>query len=185
MTNRIWTTTKAARHGIATAVTRLTRRKRNPRINPCLGVPVEFDEKMRDVVSEARGLWRWKKIVIGPSVRIFSPAELEAILLHEVGHCKARHLERRIAALWLLFFNPKRLRRLCVEQEFEADSFVAMCGKGPALASAFMRLQAHGRESSSSALHPSLEERIKRLSLTQPFVQDHSAATTRIGQNLT
>ncbi len=176
---------KAVRLGIATAVTRLTVQKRNPRINPCLGVPVEFDEKMRDIVSEARGLWRWKKIVIGPSIQIFSPSEREAILLHEVAHCKARHLERRIGALWLLLVNPRRLARLCLEQEFEADSFVAACGKGPALASAFLRLQAHGRESSSSALHPSLAERIERLSRTPPFVPAPSAAPTRIGQNLT
>ena len=177
---------KAARLGIATAVTRLTRpKRRNARLNPCLGLPVEFDEKMCDIVSEARGVWRWKKIVVGPSIAIFPPSEREAILLHEVAHCKGRHLERRIGALWLLLVSPRRLARLCVEQEFEADSFVAACGKGPALASAFIRLQANGRASSSSVLHPSLAERIDRLSRTPPFVPAPSATTIGMGQNLT
>ncbi len=169
---------RAVRLGIATAVTRLTRpKRRNARLNPCLGIPVEFDEKMRDIVSEARGVWRWKKIVVGPSIAVFPPSEREAILLHEVAHCKARHLERRIGALWLLLVNPRRLARLCIEQEFEADSFVVASGKGPELASAFLRLQAHGRASSSSALHPSLAERIERLSHTPPFVPAPSATT--------
>ena len=126
-------------------------------IAPCHGVPVVFDPRQR-TISEARGIWRWKKIFVGPQFLGFDDREQQALLLHELGHCKLRHLEKRLLRLWLIVI-PSRLRALCVEQEFEADLFAARCGFGPALAGVFMRLRAHD----DSPLHPELQSRIERL----------------------
>lgn len=109
------------------------------------------------LISDSRGLLRWKKIVVGPEFLQFPPREQQAILLHEVGHCKLRHLEKRLLALWRIF-SPRRLAELCIRQEFEADRFAHGCGYGPDLARAFQRVRA-----SDSPLHPPIAERIARL----------------------
>lgn len=130
------------------------------KIEKCLGIEVRFDPKAR-VVSDSRGLWRWKKIVVGPDFLRLPPAEQQAILVHEVGHCKMRHLEKRIASLWLLLWSPTRLIQLCHEQEFQADRYAAGCGYGSALAQALGRFHSTG----SGFWHPALAERIARLSI--------------------
>lgn len=128
-----------------------------PTTTNCLGIPVVYDVSM-NTISEARGMWRWRKIFVGPAFLAFPPREQQAILLHEVGHLKLRHLERRLFAALLLIFWPPSLARLCVAQEFEADRFARGCGYGADLARAFARVK-----SSPSPLHPSKEERIARL----------------------
>lgn len=119
-----------------------------------LGIPVRFDARLR-VISDSRGLWRWKEIVIGPAFTGFPPREQQAILLHEAGHCKLRHLEARLSAM---LFAPWTLFALCRTQEFAADRFAAECGYGPDLARAFLRVKAP-----DFPLHPPLPERIERL----------------------
>jgi Zn-dependent protease with chaperone function len=127
-------------------------------LDPCLGIPVTFDPALK-TISDSRGLWRWKRIFVGPSFRSFPPREQAAMLLHEVGHCKLRHLERRIFAALYLIFWPPALARYCQRQEFQADLFAAHCGYGADLAHAFMRL----RSVAGGPLHPPTEERISRL----------------------
>jgi Zn-dependent protease with chaperone function len=130
------------------------------KIDACLGIKVRYDGKAR-IISDSRGIWRWKEIVVGPDFLRFPPAEQQALLLHEVAHCKLRHLEKRLQKLWLLLWRPSRLFALCKEQEFEADRFVAAMGFGHTLAQAFGRIQSSGAD----PLHPTLQERIERLVL--------------------
>lgn len=128
------------------------------KINDCLGIPVRFSRRLR-VISDSRGIWRWKRIVVGPSFLSFPPREQQAILLHEVAHCKLRHLEERLKSLWKLIFGPSELFALCREQEFQADRFVAACGFGPELVQAFLRVGPRPAD----PIHPPLQERIERL----------------------
>lgn len=122
-------------------------------IEPCLGIPVRYDEKHRSIV-DSRGVWRWKEIVVGPDFFRFPPAEQAALLLHEAGHVKLQHLEKRLLCL----FTPWRIPALCRAQEFEADAFVRSIGYARQLAGAFSRLQ-----STPSPLYPPLSERLQRL----------------------
>ena len=124
---------------------------------PCLGIPVFYDPKLKNI-SDSRGLWRWKKIVVGPAFFRLDEREAGAVLLHEAGHVKLRHLEKRLTMLWLVLISPQKLLRICVEQEFEADRFAARCGYGADLTRLFHRL---ARE--PQMFHPSLDERIARL----------------------
>ncbi len=123
----------------------------------CLGIPVHYSERLR-VICESRGIWRWKKIVVGPDFTQFPPREKMAFLLHEAGHCKLHHVEKRLLNLWWLLIWPRRLVRLCVEQEHQADLFVKNCGYGADLARAFSRLV-----EMEKTLHPPIKERIARL----------------------
>ena len=127
------------------------------KIDPVLGIEVVFDEGLANI-CDSRGIFRWKKIVVGPTFLSFPPREQQALLLHEVGHCKLKHLEKRLARLWLLFWSPRRLAEMCIEQEFEADRFVAAIGLGGALAQAFGRIKA-----TPDPFHPPVTERIARL----------------------
>lgn len=124
-----------------------------------MGIPVVYDPGMSGTISDSRGLWRWKKIFVGPSLRAFPPREQQALLIHEVGHCKMFHLERRLLWACVLIFWPPALARYCKTQEHQADLFTAHCGYGPDLARAFMRLRSDG----GGPLHPSTSERIARL----------------------
>lgn len=137
-------TTRTATPGTATVPT------------SCLGIRVVFDPTWSGI-SDSRGLFWWKRIFVGRAFLGFPPREQQAILLHEVGHCKLRHLEKRLLGLWRALWWPA-LFRLCVAQEYEADRFAAGCGYGPDLAQAFRRIRAR-----KSPLHPPLEHRIQRL----------------------
>ena len=139
--------------GIWTAITR----SKTLTTTKCIGVPVKYDARYAGI-SDSRGLWRWKKIVVGPAFATFDDREKQAILLHEVGHCKMRHLEKRLRSLWMIFVRPFALVQLCIEQEYEADRFVRSLGYGADLARAFSRLRAE-----TSLLHPPVSERIHRL----------------------
>lgn len=120
----------------------------------CLGIPVYLDPNGA-MISDSRGVWPFKRIVLGRSFQLFDPEEKKAIILHEVAHCKLFHLERRILRA---IFAPWGLVKCCHEQEFQADFFVGLLGHGPDLARAFAKLQ-----SVSDPLHPPTSERIKRL----------------------
>jgi Zn-dependent protease with chaperone function len=123
----------------------------------CLGVPVRYNPKLK-FISESRGLWPFKRIVVGPGIRAFAEREQQAILLHEVGHCKMFHLEKRILRVLTAFFRPSVIIAYCHAQEFSADEFVAHCGYGLELARAFTRLT-----QTAGVWHPRSEDRIARL----------------------
>lgn len=137
-------------------------------INPlCLGIPVRYDPTFNGI-SESRGLLRWKEIVVGPAFPRFPVDEQSAILLHEVGHCKQYHLEKRLLKLWLAVWSPRKLLAFCAAQEFEADRFVALLGQGASLARALGRV----KSAPDTLLHPPQADRIVRLLETQPVVSD-------------
>jgi len=114
-------------------------------------------------LSDSRGLWPFKKIVVNDHFFRLAPPEQAAFILHEVGHCKLFHLEKRVLALPLLFVRPSYLNRLCIEQEHEADAYAAAQGFGPYLVSAFSRMKMDGE----NLLHPDFKSRIERLRLAQ------------------
>jgi Zn-dependent protease with chaperone function len=134
----------------------------------CMGVPVRFDEDL-PYISDSRGLWRWKEIVVGPSYFALTAREKQAVLAHEAGHCKLLHLEKRILRLWLLVM-PKRLLAYCHQQEYQADQFAKACGYGAAMISLLERValvQSEGGAAQTqlvgSLYHPPLQSRIERL----------------------
>ncbi len=124
---------------------------------PCLGIPVVYDPGLKNI-SDSRGIWRWKKIVIGPNFAKLSEREQGAVLLHEAGHCLLRHLEKRLTMTWLVLVNPEKLLRLCINQEYEADQFAAVRGYGDGLVKLFCRM-----ENADGTFHPELSSRIARL----------------------
>ena len=81
----------------------------------CLGIPVRYDPTLR-VLSDSRGIWPLKEVVVGSAISAFTQREVEAILMHEVGHCKLFHLEKRLLRLWMIF-RPKLLAEYCKQQE--------------------------------------------------------------------
>lgn len=153
------------------------------RLNDCLGVPVYFDSAYTGI-SESRGFLLWKKIIVGRSWETLSRREQGAILLHEVGHIKRMHAEKRLLpsiwmhlrfplkmlsilraknevearSLWDEVLEDSGVAALARAQEFEADKFCADCGYGLDLAMAFSRMKTH-----IDPLHPSTEERLLRL----------------------
>lgn len=127
------------------------------KLHPVQGIPVRYDEKFAGI-SDSRGLWRWKRIYIGPAFLHFPPREQVALLLHEVAHCKLYHLEKRLARIWLALFGTQELFDYCQAQEYEADRYVLMCGYGVELAQAFLRVNER-----PDPLHPPRSERIARL----------------------
>lgn len=135
----------------------------------CMGVPVRFDPQL-SYISDSRGLFRWKVIVVGPSFFALGAREKQAVLAHEAGHCKLKHLERRILRLWLLLM-PKRLLAYCHQQEYEADQFSKACGFGEAMISVLERVMLYQDEPANAAAtqlagslyHPPLQSRIERL----------------------
>lgn len=126
-------------------------------VAPVLGVPVGFKRRLTNI-SEARGIWPWKKIVVGPQFFDLEARCQGAILLHEAAHAKLFHLEKRIGYALLNFWRPAAIGRYCKMQEFQADAFAAGCGYGRDLALVFARFPAAGGD-----FHPSPEERIERL----------------------
>lgn len=134
----------------------------------CMGVPVEFDPDL-PYISDSRGLFRWKRIVVGKSFFALTSREKQAVLAHEAGHCKLKHLEKRILRLWLLVM-PKRLLAYCHRQEYEADQFSKACGFGEAMVSLLEKValvQSDGNAAQTqlvgSLYHPPLQSRIERL----------------------
>lgn len=147
----------------------------------CMGVPVLYDPEMQSVsvtldrsrwwcpwrfakfpgIVETRGIFRWKRIVVGKAFLAFPEREQQAILLHEVGHVKLNHVERRLLRAWQIVFLPFAFSRLCIAQEFQADLYAAGCGYGIDLASALSRIRTDARAS----LHPAVAERVARLAV--------------------
>lgn len=82
--------------------------KRNIVLTPCLGIKVEYDQHL-PILSYARGLGFWKRIVVGPSFYMLTQRQQGAVLLHEVGHCKHLHTER---LAWHVLTHPALLLAL-------------------------------------------------------------------------
>jgi Zn-dependent protease with chaperone function len=121
------------------------------------GIPVEVDRKS-PLIADSRGIWPFKRIVLGESWHFFPPREREAVLYHEVGHCKFFHLEKRLALLPLLFLRPALVTQISIAQELEADRFAAERGFGVELLSVLRKLG--GKE---GQFYPTFERRAEAL----------------------
>lgn len=136
-----------------------------------LGIPVRYDPKLR-VVSEARGVGRWREVVIGPDFPFFPGREQQALLLHEAGHHQHGHIGERLRRLWLIVVRPAAFADLCCRQELQADRFTAACGYGPDLIRAFGRLVVRKpttrTERFLARMHPPLAQRIAVVAETLP-----------------
>lgn len=125
----------------------------------CMGIPVRYDPACK-YVSVARGVLRWKRIVVGPAFLRLPEREQGACLLHEAGHCKLRHAEKRILKAWLILFGLKRLIAYWHAQELEADRYAAGCGYGLDLVAFLSRFN---RPQPWPMMHPAPGERIAQL----------------------
>lgn len=150
-----------------------------------LGIPVIYDEKFTGI-SDSRGLFFRKRVVVGPAFQSLTEREKGAVLLHEAGHVKLWHAEKRLLpTLWMLLSPLKTfaivrakddaearviwaevledsgVAALARSQEFEADRFAAGCGYGMDLARVFARVKEE-----PTPLHPRAPERIARLLAT-------------------
>lgn len=87
-------------------------------------------------------------------------SERMAVVLHELAHLYYGHPAKRLKwALTLrVLWDFERVRQACIQQEFEADSFVKEYGHGQALARFLIRNPSDG-----GAWHPSNQERLYRL----------------------
>lgn len=124
-----------------------------------LDIPLVYDDRLA-LISDSRGVWPFKRIVVGPAFNRLTPREQQAVVLHEAGHCKLYHLEKRLVMLWLAAFSPRRLIAMCHEQEYAADRFAAAAGYGLDLVSLFNKMREAEQEVS---FHPPLASRIERL----------------------
>lgn len=82
--------------------------------------------------AEARGILWWKRIEITPKFFRLSGAQQQAVLLHEAGHLKRRHNEKRI--LLAPFCKIPFFRRIAWRHEMEADELAVRTGYGRELA---------------------------------------------------
>lgn len=127
-------------------------------VDEILGFRVYYDE-LCPLPAHVIGLWRWKRIIVGPKFWALSFIEQRAVLFHEAKHAITFDLDKRL--LNVFFYRTKRGERLVAEQEFAADRFAAECGHGIGMVRFLHRCcgvkQAYG---------PSAEERLERLTHT-------------------
>ena len=121
------------------------------------GIPVRYDPDTEHVAC-ARGLWPWKKIIVGEQWFHLTHHEQIAILLHEVKHCLGFHLEIRL--LLLPLWRWGMVERLTHRQELAADAFTVRYGFGPALLSFLSRPQRSG-----GVYYPTFDDRRAHLML--------------------
>lgn len=149
---------------------------------PVLGVAVSFEPTYLGL-AETRGLLGWKRVVVGPAFTRLTPRERQAVLLHEAGHAKLWHAEKRVLPMaWAILTHPvlvwhivmamdaalaqvrftafledSGMSEFAQAQEYQADRFAAECGYGADLSQVFLRFGSGG------VLHPSLQSRLIRL----------------------
>lgn len=123
------------------------------------GYRVKVDLRTR-CMAQARGIWPFKRIIIGENYFYLTPREKYGVLLHEAAHCKKFHMEIRLLALPLLLINPDFNIRLSKEQEHQADEFAAREGYGVELLSAINKIKNH---SEAGMFYPTYEARVERV----------------------
>lgn len=135
-----------------------------PQVPPghtCCGIAVRQVDGLPGI-AEARGSIFRRWIAVNAAWCQFPAREQEALLLHEVWHCRRFHLEARWlfllfswlpAILWLPFAQWVSYR-----QEFAADRFAKKEGYGRELARALSRITIY-----DSTFHPSPQARIAAL----------------------
>ena len=85
-----------------------------------------------------------------------SPDEVEAVLAHELGHFKHKHITKRMVMMFMLavpvfsFFITPLMSSMSRRDEFEADAYAMQQADGAQLASALLKLY----EDNASTLTP-------------------------------
>lgn len=110
--------------------------------------------------AETAGFLFWKHIRTGAALESLPEDEAHAIVMHEIGHIRHWHVEKRL--IWILsgraLWNPEAFFALCARQELEADDYAAAHGYGLALASFLSKLPDALQDG-----YPPVHERIARL----------------------
>ena len=119
------------------------------------GIPVVHDPQTQDV-AHAAGIWPLKRIVVGSGWFALDAPMQAAVLMHEVYHCRALHMEIRWLLLPLCW--TKWAQNIGRQQELDADAYAAKEGYGKELLH-FVMLHplAH------APFHPSPFERMNNL----------------------
>lgn len=124
-------------------------------IDTFLGYRVLFTTD-RSVFAEARGIWRWKYILVGVGWNVLPYEEQIAALLHEARHCQLFHMEQRI--LLLPFCWMKWAQRIAQRQELACDAFAHANGFGHEMLRIVSKTQNGGGE-----FYPLLKDRVDHL----------------------
>lgn len=109
-------------------------------------------------MARARGFWPLKWIEVSESFFQLDAREQKAVLLHEVGHCRYLHMEKRM--LMLPFFWTDWVRRSAIKQELEADAYVKDMDYGDDMV---RYLRRHLKNRDSGHFYPSILLRIDAL----------------------
>ena len=124
-------------------------------IDTFLGIPVYYTLDRR-VFAESRGIWPWKRIVVGPGWNRLQYEEQIAALLHEAHHCRALHFEIRL--LLVPFCWMTRVQRIAQRQELACDRFAHDNGFGHEMLRIMSKTQGTGGE-----FYPLLKDRCDHL----------------------
>ena len=130
-----------------------------------LGIPVYVDVHSH-LTADSRGIWPFKKIVLGVTFFFLTERQREAVLCHEAAHCKKFHMERRIAAIPLLFLRPAFANEIAMSHELEADRFAAERGFAVELLAVLRKLG--GKE---GRFYPTFDARARNLN---KFIKEHA-----------
>jgi hypothetical protein len=110
--------------------------------------------------AETAGFLFWKRIRTGAALDDLPEDEAHAIVMHEIGHIRHWHVEKRLA--WVLsgraLLNPEGFFAVCARQELEADDYAATQGYALPLAAFLARLPNKPQDG-----YPPVGERIVRL----------------------
>ena len=102
----------------------------------------------------------WCAVIVHPYFYRLPWDQRLAILLHEQAHLELKHCRAR----WWWFFSglwwrdPACLSQLLMQQEFDADAYVAARGLGESLAAFLLR-----SNDRASKVRPSSIQRVQRL----------------------
>lgn len=140
-------------------------------------VPVRYDPK-RPGVAWACGVWPWKSIVVGMAWFGLTPAEQQAALWHELGHCRLWHMEQRIAIVLFAYF--KWAQKLARRHEFEADAFAVAHGHGFGMLRIIHRSMRSEWAFRERVGPPTIDEVIERL--LSPTPEDRAHNVLRLAQ---
>jgi hypothetical protein len=125
-----------------------------------LGIPVLVDMHTH-IPAQAKGLWPFKRIVLGQGFFYLGLREKEAVLHHEACHCRRFHLERRLCAIPLLLVAPRVAEKIAIEHELEADRAAVHRGFGAELLRVLHKLHGPGGQ-----FHPSTDTRAAAINET-------------------
>jgi hypothetical protein len=130
-----------------------------PQLGEVCGIPVRYQPQSKHM-ADARGVWPVKWIAVGPMWFTLTPREQQAVLYHEVWHCLALHMEKRLLGLPL--FWTRWVREWAYNQEFDADEFAVAHGYGVELREVIKRHSA-AHDPHLDPFHPHPQQRVLRL----------------------